>query len=65
MLTMPQIHGAGEDGLDPDEVAVCKEECTPRGQNPWDETVFELCVLTKMIGILLKMHIMQLNCTLA
>ncbi|KAF3859970.1 hypothetical protein F7725_000225, partial [Dissostichus mawsoni] len=29
----------------PEEVAVCKEECTPKGQYPCDETVFKLCVL--------------------
>ncbi|KAI9514968.1 hypothetical protein NQZ68_028920 [Dissostichus eleginoides] len=42
------LYGAAEDRLQcilPEEVAVCKEECTPKGQYPCDETVFELCVL--------------------
>ena len=41
----PKLHAA-EDKLQsvlPEEVAVCKEECTPKGQYPCDETVFELC----------------------
>lgn len=48
MFSMPQLYGAGEDKLQPvlpEEVAVCKEECTPKGQYPCDETVFELCIL--------------------
>ena len=48
MFSMPQLYGAAEDRLQcilPEEVAVCKEECTPKGQYPCDETVFELCVL--------------------
>ncbi|XP_062873125.1 uncharacterized protein LOC134334643 [Trichomycterus rosablanca] len=48
MYCMPQIYGAGEDKLKyvlPEEVTVCKEECTPKSQFPCDETVFELCAL--------------------
>ncbi|XP_041835311.1 uncharacterized protein LOC121635937 [Melanotaenia boesemani] len=47
MYSMPQLCAA-EDRLQsvlPEEVAVCKEECIPKGQYPCDETVFELCVL--------------------
>ncbi|XP_065136100.1 uncharacterized protein [Paramisgurnus dabryanus] len=48
MFSMPEIYGAGEDKLkcvDPEEVAVCKEESTPKGPYPCDKTVFELCTL--------------------
>ncbi|KAL7373453.1 hypothetical protein ABVT39_007148 [Epinephelus coioides] len=48
LFSMPQLYGAAEDKLQsvlPEEVAVCKEECTPKGQYPCDETVFELCIL--------------------
>lgn len=48
MFSMPQLCGAAEDKLQsvlPEEVAVCKEECTPKGQYPCDETGFELCIL--------------------
>ncbi|KAI9522092.1 hypothetical protein NQZ68_039741 [Dissostichus eleginoides] len=44
-LNLLQLYGAAEDRLQcilPEEVAVCKEECTPKGQYPCDETVFEL-----------------------
>ncbi|XP_035990558.1 uncharacterized protein LOC118562959 [Fundulus heteroclitus] len=47
MYTVPQEYDA-EDCLktvDMEEVAVCKEECTPKSQFPCDETVFELCLL--------------------
>lgn len=47
MFSMPQLYG-GEDKLQPvleEEIVVCKEECTPKGQYPCDETVFELCTL--------------------
>ncbi|RXN12120.1 hypothetical protein ROHU_010306 [Labeo rohita] len=48
MFSLPEIHGATEDKLKsvfPEEVASCKEECSPKGQYPCDKTVFELCVL--------------------
>ena len=48
MFCIPQIYEAAEDKLRPflpEEVAVCKEECTPKGHYPCDETVFELYVL--------------------
>ena len=47
MYSMPQLY-ASEDKLQcvlPEEVAVCKEECIPKGQFPCDETLFELCIL--------------------
>lgn len=47
MYTMPQLYAA-EDKLQcalSEDVAACKEECTPKGQYPCDETVFELCIL--------------------
>lgn len=47
LFTMPQLYGA-EDKLQPvleEELDVCKEECTPKGQYPCNETVFELCTL--------------------
>ncbi|KAK0153303.1 hypothetical protein N1851_005037 [Merluccius polli] len=47
MYTIPQIYG-GEDHLktiDMEELALCKEDCTPKRQYPCDETVFELCCL--------------------
>ncbi|XP_073449710.1 uncharacterized protein [Aquarana catesbeiana] len=31
--------------VDADEVAICKEECLPKGRYSCDETVFELCCL--------------------
>lgn len=31
--------------VDIDESALCKEECTPKSQYPWDDTVFDLCCL--------------------
>ncbi|KAI9523455.1 hypothetical protein NQZ68_027313 [Dissostichus eleginoides] len=42
-LNLLQLYGAAEDRLQcilPEEVAVCKEECTPKGQYPCDETFF-------------------------
>ncbi|XP_047242593.1 uncharacterized protein LOC124881124 isoform X1 [Girardinichthys multiradiatus] len=47
MYSFPELHRA-EDRLKPvfmDEINVCMEECTPKGQYPCDETVFELCCL--------------------
>lgn len=47
MYSFPELHRA-EDRLKPvvtDEIIVCSEECTPKGQYPCDETVFELCCL--------------------
>lgn len=47
IFSMPQLYTA-EDKLQPvleQEKAVCKEECTPKGQHPCDETVLELCIL--------------------
>ncbi|XP_034018176.1 uncharacterized protein LOC117503115 [Thalassophryne amazonica] len=47
MYTVPSLYGA-EDKLklvEPEEVAVCKEECTPKSQIPCDETVYDLSVL--------------------
>lgn len=41
MYTLPEMYGA-EDNLktvDMDELALCKEECTPKSQYPCDETV--------------------------
>ncbi|KAF3836224.1 hypothetical protein F7725_028782, partial [Dissostichus mawsoni] len=46
-LNLVQLHSA-EDRLKPiamEEVNFCMEECTPKGQFPCDETVFELCCL--------------------
>ncbi len=45
--TLPQMYG-GEDNLktiDMEELALCKEECTPKNQYLCDETVFDLCCL--------------------
>ncbi|MED6262377.1 hypothetical protein ATANTOWER_018708, partial [Ataeniobius toweri] len=47
MFSMPQLY-AEEDKFQPvpeEETAVCKEECTKKGQYPCDEAVFELCIL--------------------
>lgn len=47
MYTLPQMYG-GEDHLktiDMEELALCKEECSPKSQYPCDETLFELCCL--------------------
>lgn len=47
MYSFPELHSA-VDRLKPvsmEEVSVCMEECTPKGQFPCDETVFELCCL--------------------
>ncbi len=47
MFSLPEIHGAIDIKLKsvlPEEVAACKEECSPKGQYPCDKTVFELCV---------------------
>ncbi|KAI4795193.1 hypothetical protein KUCAC02_023994 [Chaenocephalus aceratus] len=47
MYSFPELHSA-EDRLKPiamEEVNLCLEECTPKGQFPCDETVFELCCL--------------------
>lgn len=47
MYTVPSLYDA-QDKLKPvdaDEVALCKEECTPKSQIPCDETVYELSVL--------------------
>ncbi|XP_053296889.1 uncharacterized protein LOC128456658 [Pleuronectes platessa] len=47
MYSFPELHSA-EDRLKPvsmEEVTVCMEECTPKGEFPCDETVFELCCL--------------------
>lgn len=47
MYSFPELHSA-EDRLKPtamEEVTLCMEECTPKGQFPCDETVFELCCL--------------------
>lgn len=47
MYSMPQLYAAEDklQGVLPEEVAVCKEECTSKGQFPCDETLFELCIL--------------------
>ncbi len=45
--TLPQMYG-GEDNLktiDMEELALCKEECTPKSQYPCDDTVFDFCCL--------------------
>ncbi|XP_032365456.1 uncharacterized protein LOC116680989 [Etheostoma spectabile] len=47
MYSFPELHSA-EDRLKPiamEEVTLCMEECTPKGQFPCNETVFELCCL--------------------
>ena len=47
LYTAPQISGR-EDRLkllDQEEVDLCKEECTPKGQLPCNETVYDLSVL--------------------
>lgn len=47
MYTVPQVYGA-EDKLktvDLEEVAECKDKCTPKSQFHCDETVFKLCLL--------------------
>lgn len=47
MYTLSEMYGA-EDNLktvDMEELALCKEECTPKSQYPCDETVFDLCCL--------------------
>ncbi|CAK6970288.1 uncharacterized protein LOC119785590 [Scomber scombrus] len=47
LYTAPQISG-GEDRLklfNQEEVDLCKEECTPKGQLPCDETVYDLSTL--------------------
>lgn len=47
MYSFPELHSA-EDRLKPvsmEEVTLCMEECTPKGQFPCDETIFELCCL--------------------
>lgn len=47
MYSFPELHSA-EDRLKPiamEEVTMCLEECTPKGQFPCDQTVFELCCL--------------------
>lgn len=47
MYSFPELHSA-EDRLNPvsmEEVTLCMEECTPKGQFPCDDTVFELCCL--------------------
>lgn len=44
MYTLPEMHGA-EDNLktiDMEELALYKEECTPKSQYPCDDTVFDL-----------------------
>lgn len=48
IFSMPEIHGTGEVKLKSvvsEEVAVCNEENTPKGQYPCDKIVFELCAL--------------------
>lgn len=47
MYSFPELHDA-EDRKKPtsiEEVALCVEECTPKGEFPCDQTVFELCCL--------------------
>ncbi|KAG8002324.1 hypothetical protein GBF38_012782 [Nibea albiflora] len=47
MYTLPEMYSA-EDNLkavDMDELALCKEDCTPKSQYPCDDTVFHLCCL--------------------
>lgn len=47
MYTLPQIYGREDKvkTIDMEELLLCKEECTPKGKYPCDETVFELCCL--------------------
>ena len=47
MDSFPELHDA-EDRQKPisiEEVTLCAKECTPKGQFPCNETVFELCCL--------------------
>ncbi|KAL4009634.1 hypothetical protein ACER0C_003486 [Sarotherodon galilaeus] len=47
MYSFPELHSA-EDRLKPismEDITLCMEECSPKGQYPCDETVFELCCL--------------------
>ena len=45
MHTLPQGYG-GEHRLQAsEELALCEEECTPKGQHPRDEAGFALCCL--------------------
>lgn len=46
MYTLPEMYGA-EDNLktiDLEKLALCKEDCTPKGDF-YDETVFDICCL--------------------
>lgn len=47
MYSFPELHGVQDrlKSVDMEEVTACTEECTPKGQFPCDETVFELCCL--------------------
>lgn len=47
MYSFPELHSVQDKlkSVDMDEVTACAEECTPKGQFPCDETVFELCCL--------------------
>ncbi|KAL3973710.1 hypothetical protein ACER0C_024917 [Sarotherodon galilaeus] len=47
MYSFPELHSA-EDRLKPismEDITLCMEECSTKGQYPCDETVFELCCL--------------------
>ncbi|KAL3987647.1 hypothetical protein ACER0C_014762 [Sarotherodon galilaeus] len=47
MYSFPELHSA-EDRLKPismEDITLCIEECSPKGQYPCEETVFELCCL--------------------
>lgn len=47
MYSFPELHSA-EDRLKTismEDITLCMEECSPKGQHPCDETVFELCCL--------------------
>lgn len=47
MYSFPELHSADDKlkTVSMEEINLCMEECTPKGQFPSDETVFELCCL--------------------
>lgn len=66
MYMLPQMYGGEEKikTIDVEELALCKEECTPKSQYPCDETVFDLCcLLMEEKGWDAPEDFLQLNCT--
>lgn len=55
MYTLPDMYGAEDNlktihsiqdnSIDMEELALCKDESTPKSQYPCDDTVFDLCCL--------------------